>query len=337
MASGPRPAPLGKAEAMETSPCVVGIDVSKARLDWAVHEPADGGEVANDEAGCRALLQRLKEFKPRLIVIEATGGLEILIVSTLAAAGLPAGRPRAVAVINPRQVRDFAKATGRLAKTDTLDAKVLAHFGEAIKPPVRALKDEHTQALTALMMRRRQWVEMLTAEKNRLASAHPTLRHDVQVHIRWLEKRLGGVNQDLSGALKASPVWCAKAELLGSAKGVGPVLTVTVLAGLPELGTLNRHQIAALVGTCPFNRDSGTMRGRRTIFGGRAEVRAVLHMATLAATRSNPVIKAFYDRLIKVGKKHKVALTACMRKFITILNAMLKQRQKFGDHLINAA
>ena len=313
---------------METKQTVVGIDVSKARLDWAVHEPADGGEVTNDEAGCRALLQRLMECKPRLIVLEATGGLETLIVSTLAAAGLP------VAVVNPRQVRDFAKATGRLAKTDTLDAKVLAHFGEAIKPPVRALKDEDTQALTALMMRRRQLVEMLTAEKNRLASAHPKLRNDVQVHIRWLEKRLGGVNQDLSGALKASPVWCAKAELLGSAKGVGPVLTVTVLAGLPELGTLNRHQIAALVGTCPFNRDSGTMRGRRTIFGGRAEVRAVLHMATLAATRSNPVIKAFYDRLIKAGKKHKVALTACMRKFITILNAMLKKQQKFGEHLV---
>ena len=319
---------------METTQHVVGIDVSKARLDWAVHEQTEGGEVANDEAGCRALLQRLMEFKPRLIVLEATGGLETLIVSTLAAAGLPAGRPRAVAVVNPRQVRDFAKATGRLAKTDTLDAKVLAHFGEAIKPPVRALKDADTQALSALMIRRRQLVGMLTAEKNRLASAHPTLRHDVQVHIRWLEKRLNGVNQDLSGALKASPVWCAKAELLGSAKGVGPVLTVTILAGLPELGALNRHQIAALVGTCPFNRDSGTMRGRRTIFGGRAEVRAVLHMATLAATRSNPVIKTFYDRLIKAGKKHKVALTACMRKFITILNAMLKQQQKFGEHLV---
>ena len=319
---------------METKQTVVGIDVSKARLDWAVHDPAEGGEMANDEAGCRALLQRLMECKPRLIVVEATGGLETLIVSTLAAAGLPAGRPRAVAVVNPRQVRDFAKATGRLAKTDTLDAKVLAHFGEAIKPPVRALKDADTQALSALMVRRRQLVDMLTAEKNRLASAHPRLRNDIQVHIRWLEKRLGGVNQDLSGALKASPVWCAKAEILASAKGVGPVLTVTVLAGLPELGTLNRHQIAALVGTCPFNRDSGTMRGRRTIFGGRAEVRAVLHMATLAATRSNPVIKAFYDRLIKAGKKHKVALTACMRKFITILNAMLKQQKKLGEHLV---
>lgn len=316
---------------METKQCVVGIDVSKARLDWAVHDPAEGGEVTNDETGCRELLQRMLALKPKLIVVEATGGLETLIVSTLATAGLP------VAVVNPRQVRDFAKASGRLAKTDTLDAKVLAHFGEAIKPPVRALKDEDTQALTALMVRRRQLVEMLTAEKNRLASAHPRLRKDVQVHIQWLEKRLNGVNQDLSGALKASPVWCEKAEILTSAKGVGPVLTVTILAGLPELGTLNRHEIAALVGTCPFNRDSGTMRGKRTIFGGRAEVRSVLHMATLTATRCNPVIKIFYDRLIKAGKKHKVALTACMRKFITILNAMLKQHQKFGDHLINAA
>jgi transposase len=316
---------------METKQCVVGIDVSKARLDWAVHDQAEGGEVTNDETGCGELLHRMRALKPKLIVVEATGGLEMLIVSTLATAGMP------VAVVNPRQVRDFAKASGRLAKTDTLDAKVLAHFGEAIKPPVRALKDEDTQALTALMVRRRQLVEMLTAEKNRLASAHPRLRKDVQVHIQWLEKRLNGVNQDLSGALKASPVWCEKAEILTSAKGVGPVLTVTILAGLPELGTLNRHEIAALVGTCPFNRDSGTMRGKRTIFGGRAEVRSVLHMATLAATRSNPVIKVFYDRLINAGKKHKVALTACMRKFITILNAMLKQHQKFGDHLINAA
>jgi transposase len=316
---------------METMQYVVGIDVSKARLDWAVHDQAEGGEVANDEAGCRTLLRRLTVLKPRLIVVEASGGLETLIVGSLAAAGLP------VAVVNPRQVRDFAKASGRLAKTDTLDAKVLAHFGEAIKPPVRALKDEDTQALTALMVRRRQLVDMLTAEKNRLASAHPRLRKDVQVHIRWLEKRLGGVNQDLSGALKASPVWCEKAEILTSAKGVGPVLTVTILAGLPELGTLNRQEIAALVGTCPFNRDSGTMRGKRTIFGGRAEVRSVLHMATLTATRCNPVIKVFYDRLIKAGKKHKVALTACMRKFITILNAMLKQHKKFGEHLVKTS
>jgi transposase len=313
---------------MEMKQFVVGIDVSKARLDWAVHEPAEGGEVTNDETGCRALLTQLAARRPTLIVLEATGGLEMLIVSTLATAGLP------VAVVNPRQVRDFAKASGRLAKTDTLDAKVLAHFGEAIKPPVRPLKDEDTQALSALMIRRRQLVEMLTAEQNRLPSTHPRLRSDIQVHIRWLEKRLKGVNQDLSGALKASPVWCAKAEILASAKGVGPVLTVTLLAGLPELGTLNRHQIAALVGTCPFNRDSGKMRGKRTIFGGRAEVRAVLHMATLAATRYNPIIKTFYDRLIAAGKKHKVALTACMRKFITILNTMLKQRQKFGEHLI---
>lgn len=316
---------------MEAKQCVVGIDVSKARLDWAVHDQTERGEVSNDEAGCRALLQRLRAFKPRLIVMEATGGLETLIVSSLATAGLP------VAVVNPRQVRDFAKATGRLAKTDILDARVLAHFGEAIKPPVRALKDEDTQALNALMMRRRQLVGMLTAEKNRLASTHPRLRNDVQVHIRWLEKRLHGVNQDLSRALKASPVWCEKAAILTSAKGVGPVLTVTVLAALPELGTLNRHQIAALVGTCPFNRDSGTMHGKRTIFGGRAEVRSVLHMATLTATRCNPAIKAFYDRLIKAGKKHKVALTACMRKFITILNAMLKQQQKFGEHLVKAS
>ena len=321
---------------METMQYVVGIDVSKARLGRAVHDKPEGGEVANDETGCRMLLRRLAVLQPRLIVVEATGGLETLIVSSLAAAGLP------VAVVNPRQVRDFAKATGRLAKTDTLDAKVLAHFGEAIKPPVRALKDEETQALSALMVRWCQRVDMLTAEKNRLGSTHAKLRQDVKVHIRWLEKRLGGVNQDLSGALKASPVWCEKAEILTSAKGVGPVLIVTILACLPERGTLNRHEIAALVGTCPFNRDSGTMCGKRTIFGGRAgprpaTVRAVLRMATLTATRCNPVIKVFYDRLIKAGKKHKEALTACMRKFITILNAMLKQHKKFAEHLVKTS
>ena len=322
---------------METMQYVVGIDVSKARLGRAVHDKPEGGEVANDETGCRMLLRRLAVLQPRLIVVEATGGLETLIVSSLAAAGLP------VAVVNPRQVRDFAKATGRLAKTDTLDAKVLAHFGEAIKPPVRARKDEETQALSALMVRRRQLVDMLTAERNRLGSTHAKPRQDVQVHIRWLEKRLGGVNQDLSGALKASPVWCEKAEILTSAKGVGPVLTVTILAGLPERGTLNRHEIAALVGTCPFNRDSGTMCGKRTIFGGRADgprpatVRAVLYMATLTATRCNPVIKVFYDRLIKGGKKNKEVLTACMRKFIAILNAMLKQHKKFAEHLVKTS
>ena len=230
------------------------------------------------------------------------------------------------AVINPRQARDFAKALGRLAKTDALDAEALARFGQAIRPEPRPWKDEEAQALTALIQRRRQVVAMLTAEKNRLASAHCHVRPDIQATIDWLEQRLKTLDGDLQRRLRDSPIWREQDDLLRSVPGIGPVTTTTLLAALPELGTLNRRQIGALVGVCPSNRDSGQCRGRRMIFGGRAGVRAVLYMAVVAASRCNPVIKAFYQRLRAAGKPAKVALTACMRKLLTILNAMLKTK-----------
>lgn len=269
--------------------------------------------------------------QPQLLVLEATGGLELLATSRLTAAGLP------VAVVNPRQVRDFAKATGRLAKTDRIDAQVIAQFGQAIKPVPRPLKDEATQQLNALLVRRRQLVDMLTAEKNRVSRAHPRTQKDLKQHIAWLEKRIAKTEDELGAAIKASPVWQAKKAILISASGVGAVLATTLLCRLPELGELNRRQIGALVGVCPLNRDSGTMRGKRAIFGGRADVRAALYMSTLAATRFNPPIKCFYDRLIRAGKLPKVALTACMRKLLTILNAMVKHQQPWQPQLLQRA
>lgn len=316
---------------MQATQVVAGIDVAKERLELAVNGAAPVHSFGNDEAGCEAIIRWLEPLKPGLIVMEATGGLETLLASRLSAADLP------VAVVNPRRVRDFARATGRLAKTDCIDAHVLAEFGVRLEPPVRALKDAETQALNAVMVRRRQIVDMLTAEKNRLATAHSQVRPDIKAHIHWLNKRLKDVDGELAQAIKDSPAWREKATVLQSAQGVGPVLTITLLAGLPELGALNRRQIGALVGVCPFNRDSGAMQSKRQISGGRADVRAVLHMATLAATRCNPAIKPFYERLIKAGKLHKVALTACMRKLLTILNAMLKNNRKFGEQQLKTA
>lgn len=310
-------------EGVKAVQAFMGIDVSKARLDVAVLPDGPVRSFANDDVGGGELVAWAQTLGLQLIVLEATGGLEMLITGLLTAAGLP------VAVMNPRQIRDFAKACGTLAKTDVIDAKTIARFGQALKPTPRPLKDEHTQALHALIVRRRQIVDMLTAEKNRLAMAHPRVHKDIKQTIAWLEKRLGNVNSDLDSAIKASPVWRAKEDILTSVKGVGPVLSTTLLCALPELGRLNRRQISALVGVCPFNRDSGTQRGRRTIFGGRANVRAVLYMGALAAIRSNPIIKAFYARLIKAGKLPKVAITACMRKLLTILNAMLRNNQKW--------
>ena len=239
-------------------------------------------------------------------------------------AGLP------VVVVNPRQVRDFAKATGTLAKTDALDAAVLAHFAAAVRPTPRPLPDAATQSLAALVTRRRQLVEMLTAERNRLGSAPRVLRAEIQAHITWLKRRLGRLDADLHQAIRTSPAWRVQDDLLQSVPGVGPVLAVTLLASLPELGTLNRKAIAALVGVAPLNRDSGTRQGRRMVWGGRAAVRAVLYMGTLVAVRHNPVLRAFYQRLRAVGKLPKVALTACMRKLLTILNAMLKQQTRWN-------
>lgn len=303
---------------MRKEPYFVGIDVSKSTLDVALRPERKAWSTVNTEQGICALVVELKALTPTLIVLESTGGLQMPLVGALAAAQLP------VVVVNPRQVRDFAKATGKLAKTDTIDAHVLAWFGEAVRPEIRPLKDRQAQELTALITRRRQLVEMLSAEKNRLNTAPQPICKDIKAHILWLEKRLHNVNNDLDKAIKESPAWREKDQILQSAPGVGPVSSTTLLACLPELGQLNRRQIAALIGLAPFNRDSGAFRGRRTIWGGRADVRAALYMSTLSATRYNPVIRAFYQRLTNAGKAHKVAMTACMRKMSIILNTMIK-------------
>lgn len=309
----------GPRSVMDTPVAVwVGIDVSKAALQIAVRPTGDRWTVANREEAFGALIERVQNHPVTGIVLEATGGLEVPVVSALGLAGLP------VMVVNPRQVRAFAKATGILAKTDRIDADILALFGERLQPAPRPLRDEETRALDAVVVRRRQLIEMLTAERQRLTSAAtPAVRQRISVHIDWLRGELATVNQDLNGAVRGSALWRAKHDLLRSVPGVGPVLTLTVLTELPELGTLNRKQIAALAGVAPLNRDSGTMRGRRSIWGGRAPVRAVLYMATLVGTRRNPILRAFYRRLLATGKLKKVALVACMRKLLTILNAML--------------
>jgi len=300
----------------------VGIDVSKSQLDVGVRPSGkdDRNEFENSEDGITRLVEYLKAIRPELIVLEATGGLETAAVGALAAEKLP------VVVINPRQARDFAKATGKLAKSDTIDAHVLAHFGEALRPEIRPLKDAETQELTALMARRRQIVGMLTAEKNRLTSAPKWTKKNIKAHISWLETNLNQVNKDLQGHLRKSPVWRETDDICQSIPGVGPVTSLTLIAELPELGKVNRKEIAALAGIAPLNRDSGISRGRRVVWGGRAAVRTILYMATLTAIRFNPVISEFYQRLIGAGKKHKVAMTACMRKLLTILNVMVRDR-----------
>jgi transposase len=275
-------------------------------------------QVPNDPAGADALAGRLGALGPALVVLEATGGLERLAAAALAAAGLP------VAVVNPRQVRDFARAVGQLAKTDALDAQLLARFGEAVRPPPRPLPDAEQQALTALLARRRQVVTMLTAERQRRDVARPPVRERVQAHVAWLEGELAALDADLGRALRASPVWRAKEDLLRSVPGVGPVVATTLLAELPELGTLDRKRIAALVGLAPLACDSGTQRGKRVVWGGRGRVRTALYMAALAGIRFNPVVRAFYRRLLAAGKPKKVALTACSHKLLLILNAILQ-------------
>lgn len=306
----------------------VGIDVSKATLDVAVLPGGEEFSTRNDHAGCAELASKLKLLSPKLVILEATGGLENLVIGSLVAAGLP------VVVINPRQVRDFAKATGKLAKTDRLDAKVIAHFGQVINPEPRPFKDDETQALSAMITRRRQIVDMITAERNRLSISHTSVVKDIQENIAWLQKRLKDIDDDLSKTIARNVTWKAKADILTSCKGIGPVASTTILCSLPELGTLNRREITALVGICPYNRDSGTMRGKRAIFGGRAAVRAVLYMATLSAVRSNPAIQDFYTRLRGAGKLPKVAVVACMRKLLTILNAMLKSMKRWEPQAI---
>jgi transposase len=296
----------------------IGIDVAKAQLEFACRPTGETGAMPNAEAGIRELVTRSQGLAPTLIVLEATGGYEAVLVAALAAAGLP------VVVANPRQVRDFAKATGQLAKTDAIDAQVLALFAERVRPAPRPLPDEAAEALGALLTRRRQLVEMLTAERNRLLVARPAVRRDLQQHIRFLERRLREADDDLHTAIKASPLWRVKDDLLQSVPGVGRVVSLTLLAELPELGRLSHKEIAALVGVAPLNWDSGTLRGKRLVYGGRAPVRAALYMAALVASKCNPVIRAFYQRLRAAGKPAKVALTACMRKLLTILNAMAR-------------
>lgn len=298
----------------------VGIDVSKNVLDVGLRPSAGTWRVANDDQGIAQLIDRLGSLRPQLVVVEATGGFELTVVAELAAAGIP------VQAVNPRQARDFARATGTLAKTDRLDARALAHFAEVVRLSPRPLPDAATRELRALVARRRQMQTMLSAEQNRRATAPRRVRPQLEAHIRWLQQALADLDQELDQTIRSSPVWRAKDDLLQSAPGVGPVLSSTLLADVPELGSLNRKAIAALIGVAPMNRDSGTLRGKRTIWGGRAPVRSVLYMATIAATRWNPVIKAFYGRLLAAGKPKKVALTACMHKLLVILNAMLQHR-----------
>ncbi len=298
----------------------VGVDVAKDWLDVAQRPEGAPWRVSNDERGIAALVERLVQLRPALVVLEATGGMEMPVVGALVVAQLP------TAVVNPRQVREFARATGRLAKTDAIDAQVLAQFGEAVRPELRPFPDAATQELSALLARRRQLVGMLTAEKNRLRTATKAVRADVQEHIRWLERRLSDLDGQLAQSIRSSPSWRELDNLLKSTPGVGPVLSVTLLAELPELGTLGRKEIAALVGVAPLNWDSGHLRGKRRVWGGRSRVRAALYMAALVAARRNPVLRAFYERLVEAGKPKKVALTACMHKLLTILNAMIRHR-----------
>jgi transposase len=299
----------------------VGIDVAKAALDVFVGSAGTAFTVTNDEVGIRDLVSQL--VPADFVILEATGGLETPVASALAAAGI------AVAIVNPRQVRDFARATGRLAKTDRLDAEVLARFGEAVRPEARPLADEQAQALEALVTRRRQLVEMLTAEKNRRARAPKVLHRSIDEHIRWLEKRLSMFDDELGELIRNTPLWRERDELLRSVPGVGKVLSSTLLAQLPELGMLNRKQIAALAGLAPFNRGQWKHARQSLYLGGRAQVRRVLYMATVAGVRSNPTIRAFYLRLRTNGKHAKPALIACMRKFLVILNAMLHDKTQW--------
>jgi transposase len=298
----------------------VGIDISKTHLDVALRPSGATKSVPNDSSGIMTLMEWLGTVNPVLIVLEATGGIERAVVRALVAAELP------VTVANPRQVRDFANATGQLAKTDVLDAHALARFAETVRPAVRPLPDDLTADLRALSSRRRQLIDRLTAEKNRLSRAPRRVQPRIEAHLRWLHAELERADEDLDQTIRQSPIWCKQEDLLKSVPGIGPVISRTLLAELPELGSLNRKQIAALIGVAPLNWDSGTLGGRRAIWGGRAHVHTVLYMAALTASRRNPVITDFYTRLRMAGKAPSVALVACMRKLLVIVNAMLKHR-----------
>jgi transposase len=305
----------------------IGIDVAKTHLESAVYQ-GTRWRVANEDAGITQMVTRLRPLHPTLVVLEATGGYERGVTAALAAAGIP------VAVVNPRQVRDFAKATGSLAKTDELDAQVLAHFAATIQPEPRTLVDAQADALRELLARRRQVVSMLTAEKNRLQQASRVVRERIKEHIAYLEQELDDSNRDLDALLQQSPLWREREDLLRSVPGIGPVTSLTLIAALPELGRLSRKEIAKLVGIAPLNRDSGRRQGHRMVWGGRAEVRRTLYMATLVATRHNPAIRTMYQRLLAAGKPKKVALVACMRKLLVILNAMLNRGTAWRQPLL---
>lgn len=310
-----------------STPCFVGIDVSKQTLDLAFRPSGEHFQIANDEKEFPALVNRLKALPVERIIIEASGGLEVLLFTHLAAAALPVCR------VNPAQARHFARATNQQAKTDSVDARLLAHLGEALKPELRSLPSLEQQEFEAILTRRRQLVEMLVAEKNRLqqVSRIKRLRKELESHIAWLEKRLKQSDKELRQKLESNPVWQVNDELLQSVPGIGEITSQTLLASLPELGKLSNKEIAALVGVAPYARESGRHRGQRRIRGGRGAVRAVLYMATVSATRFNPLIKGFYERLLKAGKKKKVALVACMRKLLTILNAMIKHQEGWRE------
>jgi transposase len=308
---------------------LVGIDVAKAELVVATRPAGERWTVENDERGVRTLVERVRRDGATLIVLEATGGYELLCVAALAAANLP------VVVVNPRQVRDFAKATGQLAKTDRIDADILALFAERVRPAVWALPDADAQELDALLARRRQLLEMLQAERNRLGQVFgrgkAPVKKSLKAHIGYLERELRMTDSDLGDMVRRSPAWRERDDLLQSVPGVGPVMSLTLLADLPELGALSRREIAKLVGVAPLSRDSGTLRGRRFVQGGRASVRAVLYMAALVATKRNGVIRAFYTRLLAAGKPKKLALVACMRKLLTILNTMVRTGERWSS------
>jgi transposase len=310
--------------------CFVGIDISKDHLDLHARPDGSTARFTNDADGIAALVTRVAQLKPQRIVLEATGGFETSLAAALAGVGLP------VVIVNPRQVRDFAKAAGKLAKTDAIDAAVLAHFAEAIRPEVRPLPDADARALAALVDRRRQLLEMRTAEKNRLALASPRVATSLRAHIAWLSKQLDQVDKELGELIEASPLWCAKDDLLQGVPGIGPVVSRVLVSELPELGTLSAKRIASLVGVAPMSRDSGRMSGTRSITGGRAGVRSGLYMAILTAVRYNEPIRKFYQKLRAAGKAIKVAQVAAMRKLLVILNAMIRDNRPWDPNFANA-
>jgi transposase len=320
--SGRRVSPHSQGRDMMEEPRFVGIDVSKDRLDVCVRPASETAQFVRDGEGIKALVDRMQQISPQIVVLEATGGFEAPVVAALADSGI------AVAVVNPRQIRDFAKASGRLAKTDALDAEAIAHFAEAIKPEPRPLLDEQAREFKALVARRREIVDMIVREKNRYyQAAAKRVRKDLEAHIRFLERRLQSIDDDMDDAVRSSPLWRGKEDLLRTVPGVGPRTARTLLAEMPELGTLSRQKIASLAGLAPMNRDSGRWRGKRMIQGGRRGVRSALYMAALIASRRNPVFKTFYERLLSSGKAKKLALLAIARKLLVALNAMLRDHK----------